>query len=344
MTVLLFKPVSHEIWVQTYPLEKPLNNRSLFAHTRRAVVCLLALAALFGGHETAEAATPLSSDATLSSLSMSPGTFNQDFAPGTIAYFATVENAVSQITVTAETNNGSATIEYLDGDNNELTDADEITDDFQVTLVVGITQVRVKVTAPDEMTTKTYVIIITRAAATSVTDATLSRLSLSAGSSLSLTPVFSSSTTIYTATVGNTVSQIVVHGTRNNTSASVAYLDGSDNTLTDADEYTNGFQVNLVVGPNTIKVKMTEEDGTTRKTYTVTVTRVATSVTDATLSGLSLSAGTLAPVFASGTTIYMAAVRNAVSQMTVTATITVTASDPYGETATHQKRQMLESA
>ena len=101
MTVLLFKPVSHEIWVQTYPLEKPLNNRSLFAHTRRAVVYLLALAALFGGHETAEAATPLSSDATLSSLSMSPGTFNQDFAPGTIAYFATVENAVSQITVTA---------------------------------------------------------------------------------------------------------------------------------------------------------------------------------------------------------------------------------------------------
>ena len=99
-----------------------------------------------------------------------------------------------------------------------------------------------------------------------------------------------------------------------------------------------------MVGTTKIRVKVTAQDETT-KTYILFITRAAaTSVTDATLSGLSLSAGTLAPVFASGTTIYMAAVRNAVSQMTVTATITVTASDPYGETATHQKRQMLESA
>ncbi len=154
-----------------------MNNRPLFAHTRRAVVCLLALAALFGSHKTAEAAALLSSDATLSSLSLSPGTFDRDFAPSTTFYSASVEYAVSQITVTATTNNGSATIAYLDRNSNELTDADVNTDDFQMNLVAGRNTLIVKVTAQDETTTQTYYIIITRGSS----DATLSSLSISAG-------------------------------------------------------------------------------------------------------------------------------------------------------------------
>ncbi|MFA7369641.1 MAG: leucine-rich repeat protein, partial [Kiritimatiellales bacterium] len=56
------------------------------------------------------------------------------------------------------------------------------------------------------------------------------------------------------------------------------------------------------------------------KTYTVTVTRAASSV--ATLSNLTLSSGTLSPAFASGTTNYTADVPNATSAITVTPTVT----------------------
>ena len=55
------------------------------------------------------------------------------------------------------------------------------------------------------------------------------------------------------------------------------------------------------------------------KTYTVTVTRAAPS-SNADLSNLVLSDGTLTPAFDSGTTSYTANVPNATSSMTVTPT------------------------
>ena len=102
-------------------------------------------------------------------------------------------------------------------------------------------------------------------------DATLSNLSLSDGT---LTPAFASGTTSYTASVGNAVSQITVTPTKSDTDASVEYLDASDATITDADGTATGQQVDLDVGANTIKVKVTAGDAMTTETYTVTVTRV----------------------------------------------------------------------
>ena len=54
--------------------------------------------------------------------------------------------------------------------------------------------------------------------------------------------------------------------------ATFEYLDSSDAALGDADSAA-GHQVALAAGANTFKVKVTAEDGTTTKTYTVTVTR-----------------------------------------------------------------------
>ena len=45
--------------------------------------------------------------------------------------------------------------------------------------------------------------------------------------------------------------------------------------LPDADGSTDGLQVDLAVGPNTIKVEVTAEDGITVNTYILTVTRTA---------------------------------------------------------------------
>ena len=112
-------------------------------------------------------------------------------------------------------------------------------------------------------------------------DATLSGLTLSTGT---LSPAFASNTESYTAGVGNSVSRITVTPTPSNPDATVAYLDGSDATLPDADSGTDGQQVDLSIGPNVINVQVTAEDRITTKTYTVTVHRanVASPVCDRT--------------------------------------------------------------
>ena len=107
----------------------------------------------------------LSTDATLSALSLGTGvTLSPAFASGTVTYTASVANSVDEVTVTTTTNHASATVEILDTDDNELDDADDVEDDFQVALEVGDTVIKVKVTAEDGTSTQTYTVTVTRAA------------------------------------------------------------------------------------------------------------------------------------------------------------------------------------
>ena len=106
------------------------------------------------------------------------------------------------------------------------------------------------------------------------TDETLSDLRITGTPvETQFTPDFAPRTTSYTAKVANSASTITVKPTTNHEDASVEYLDGSNNTVADADDSAGGHQVNVAEGDNTIKVKVTAEDGTTTRTYTVTVTR-----------------------------------------------------------------------
>ena len=105
----------------------------------------------------------LSTDATLSGLSLGTGvTLSPAFASGTVTYTASVANSVDKVTVTPTTNHASATVEILDKDDNELNDADDVEDDFQVALSVGDTVIKVKVTAEDGTSTQTYTATVTR--------------------------------------------------------------------------------------------------------------------------------------------------------------------------------------
>ena len=114
---------------------------------------------------TAVGGTP-STDATLSGLSLGTGvTLDPIFAPGTLTYAVAVGNAVDEVTVTPTLGDSGATIEYLDGDDATLDDADTVKDDFQVALAVGDTVFKVQVTAEDTTTTQTYAVTVTRAAA-----------------------------------------------------------------------------------------------------------------------------------------------------------------------------------
>ena len=102
------------------------------------------------------------------------------------------------------------------------------------------------------------------------TDATLSGLELSEGR---LEPAFASGTTSYAAAVGYTVTRITVVPTTTDANATVAYLDGSDMPLADANTVTDEQDVDLVVGETVVKVQITAEDTSTMLTYTVTITR-----------------------------------------------------------------------
>ena len=252
---------------------------------------------------TVTRAAPPSSDATLKALSLS-GINLGTFRAATTSYSVQVANSVSQATVTPTLNDsGASYVIKLGG----VTDADGT-----VSLAVGSNVITVVVTAEDTTTTRTYTVTVTRAAPTTPeqlsSDAALSALTLS-GVNFG---TFDSTTISYSARVANSVSQTNVTPTVNHTGASYVIKLGG---VTDADG-----SVSLSVGKNVITVKVTAEDDSTTKTYTVTVTRSAPFATDATLSALTLS-GVDFGTFASRTTFYTASVANSVSLTNVTPTL-----------------------
>ena len=126
----------------------------------------------------------------------------------------------------------------------------------------------------------THVTLRLRRAVALSTDATLSGLTVYDGSSnLTLSPSFASGTETYTASAAYDIATVTVTANKNQADATVAWLDASDATLVDADAMAAGHQVALEAGGNTFKVKVTAEDGTTTKTYTVTVNRASPTCT-----------------------------------------------------------------
>jgi hypothetical protein len=142
-------------------------------------------------------------------------------------------------------------------------------------------------------------------------DASLSDLTLSHGAALS--PAFAGGTTSYTASVANNVTSLTVTPTVHDANATVK-VNGTPVT-----SGTPSGNIALSVGPNTINVVVTAQDGSTTGTYTIIVTRAGS--TNASLSGLTLSQGTLTPAFAGGTPSYTASVANSVDSLTVTPTV-----------------------
>ena len=140
----------------------------------------------------------------------------------------------------------------------------------------------------------------------SSSNADLATLALSAGA---LSPVFAAATTSYTASVPNVTASIAVTPTAAHAGATIT-VNGSAVASGDASN------VALVIGDNTIDTVVAAQDGT-QKTYRVVVTRLSN---DANLTNLVLNAGTLAPLFASGTTGYTASVPFETGSITVTPT------------------------
>src|SRR6185503_6764385 len=242
--------------------------------------------------------TAPSSNATLYNLLPSIGTLSPAFATGTTSYTLAVANSVTSIAVTPIPYNYYANI-TVNG-----TVVPSATRSGDIVLAVGANTITTVVTAQDGITIITYTITVTRAASA---DDKLSSLKMSKGL---FSPAFAGGTTSYMDAVGNTITSVTVTPTTADPTATIK-VNG-----TTVPSGTVSGAINLVVGPNTINVAVTAQDGTTTKTYTVTVTRAPS--TNANLSSLKMSKGTFSPTFASSTTSYTDAVGNTIASVTVT--------------------------
>jgi len=240
--------------------------------------------------------TRISSNANLSNLVLSSGTLSPAFASGTTSYTASVNTA--SVTVTPTTSDATATVKI-----NGTTVASG-TPSGSIALAIGSNTITTVVTAQDGTTTKTYTITVTRLS----TNAYLTNLKINNGS-VPLNPSFIYTTTSYTASVPNSTSSVKMLPGAADPNATIK-VNGS--TVASG---TASPDIALSVGSNTVNTVVTAQDGTTTRTYTVTITRISSN---ANLSNLALSSGTLSPAFASGTTSYTASVNTASVKVTPT--------------------------
>jgi len=235
---------------------------------------------------------------SLSGLTINHGVLSPAFNTATTAYAVSVANGISTVSLTPTTSNSTATV-TVNG-----TAVASGSASAAIPLSIGANPIQVKV---DSATTESvYTVTVTRA---SSNIANLTALKISKGT---LSPTFNSATTSYTSSVAAGVTSMTVTPTDPTAGTSIT-VNG-----TAVASGTASPAINLVAGQNTISIVVTASDGTTTKTYTLTVT--CPGSTNDNLSSLKISRGTLSPAFTTNTTSYTASVVNGVTSMTVTPT------------------------
>jgi len=247
-----------------------------------------------------------SSNNNLSALRVQVGTVDQPLSPGfssgETSYRVEVGTKVPSVTVTATKadpravisgdipNEGQATIQ-LDGPGTQK-------------------DVSIHVAAQDG-SVKTYIVTVKRAPPSS--NKNLSALSVT---SWPLNPSFTAEQLAYTVDVPTNVGSVEVSATKADPDA---VMSGSLSAGTGQ----AGGQASITLGTpgtaTTVSITVMAPDGTS-KPYSITVNRRASS--DSTLSALSVSAGSLDPVFAPGTVNYTVKVGLLVGSVIITATKT----------------------
>jgi uncharacterized protein YjdB len=244
----------------------------------------------------------LLSDANLTNLSISEGTLAPTFNQTVLNYTDQVGNSVNSVTVTPTVSDPNATVTV----NGQPVNSGQPSQ--AINLQVGDNQIHVVVTAQDG-SKQTYSIVVTRAKSS---NAGLSDLTISEGT---LDPAFDSSKLNYTDQVGNSVNSVTVTPIVSDPNAMVTVNGQSVNSGQPSQV------INLQVGDNQIHVVVTAQDGSTQ-TYSIVVTRAKSS--NAGLSDLTISEGTLDPAFDSKSLYYTDEVDDNVNSVTVTPTV----SDP----------------
>ena len=218
-------------------------------------------------------------DAARAELEFTPA-FTAGDDPSANPYAVSVDNGVNRVHVTATPTDPLAGAELMVGgmldSNGDITGETRADNDGFVPLEVGANTVRVIVAAQNG-DTKTYVLTVTRAVAPPSDDAILSSLTLDVA-----TLNFMSDKTSYDVDVGNGVTSATVGAVANSAEASLTATLGSASATSKADVT---LTAPLVEGDNVIEVVVTpqdqlqiDEDQRMTNTYTITVTRAASTL------------------------------------------------------------------
>jgi gliding motility-associated-like protein len=205
-------------------------------------------------------ATFVSTSAALTNLTLSDGTLSPNFNSDSTNYSASVSISTANITLTPTVSDATASV-TVNGVAVTSGSASQA-----ISLSGGSNTITTVVTAQDGETTKTYTLTINRALST---NANLAALSTSSGT---IDPGFDAAKLSYAASVAFATSSITVTPTLSETNATIQVKinGGGYVSITSA---SASAALALNVGSNTIDVKVTAQDGSTIKTYTITVTR-----------------------------------------------------------------------
>jgi Cadherin-like beta sandwich domain len=232
----------------------------------------------------------------LSSLSVSEPGLQPAFSSAITTYTLHVPPTVASVTVTATPENSSTNI-TIDGTPTRNRSVDLNPQGQNTAIIITLTE--------QSGSQSSYVITVHR------DNNILSNLTVSSGS---LTPGFSPGTLNYTVDVATGVSSLTVTATVQDSNASLM-INGQGISSGQPRE----ISPLAPPGSDTLITILVRTPSGAEKTYRVTVRRPLPS-SDASLSNLTVTAGTLNPGFAAGTLNYTVTVPASVDSLTVTAT------------------------
>ena len=244
---------------------------------------------------------PLSPDAKLSSLTVTPGTLQPAFSNDVTNYTVDVLISVTSVTVAAQPQTAGATVNI----NGQATTSRSV----NLGAAGSSTVVTIVVTALSG-SQNTYIVTVNRAAPAS--DNNLSALSVTGQT---LAPAFNATILNYTVDVATTVTQVNVSATKSDPNAVI-----SGSLTAGAGVATGQATIPLGGAPSStpVSIIVTAQNGNV-KTYTVIVNRAAPA-SDNNLSALSVTGQTLAPAFNATILNYTVDVATTVTQVNVSAT------------------------
>ena len=242
----------------------------------------------------------LSSDAQLSSLTVTPGTLQPVFSGDVANYTVDVTSNVASVTVTAQPQDSGATVSI----NGQTTTSRSVS--------LGApgfsTPLTIVVTAPNG-SQNIYLVTVNRAALAG--NNSLRSLTVSPGT---LAPAFNANTLNYFVNVDSTVNSVTVTASLQDTNASMT-VNGQGTPSGQARTITlNG------AGSSTPITIIVTAQNATQKTYLVAVQR-ATLGGNNNLQSLTVSPGTFFPAFDASTTSYFVNVDSTVTKVSVKATL-----------------------
>jgi len=252
---------------------------------------------------------PETNDAALRDLRVNDTTLSPAFAEDALDYTGSVSYTTSSVTLTGVLDDPAASL-TVNG-----VAATSGSASAPVSLDVGPNIITVHTVSQDATADRTYTVTVTRSAPGA--DANLSGLTSSGGA---LSPAFQANQTAYTLPDASysASSLTVIPTVVDSTATPRVRINGGAYVSVGSGIGSDPLALN--VGLNTIDVEVTAQDGTTIKTYTISVKR---QNNDATLSALSVSPYGLSEAFSSGVLGYtIADVPSAVSSLTVTPTLT----------------------